>query len=190
MRGMADHDDRGESRRQLARRELRRAGDRSARVASTIMQLSASSLAKLELDDELREVVDRARAVTAKGARRREERALAGALRRVDLAALETRLANVQATGAADPRLFHLAEHWRTRLIEDVAAAAEFPGGASDPLPQLIEHARRERTTGRPPGAARALFRHVLAALKARASGQDAADGDAGTAEIAETDES
>jgi ribosome-associated protein len=115
--------------------------------------------------------VDRARAVTSQIARRRAERALAGDLRRVDLDDLETRLANVQATGTAEPRLFHLAEHWRTRLIEEgIAAAATFPGGAQEPLPTLIHQARRERDTGKPPGAARALFRHVLAVLKAQAT--------------------
>jgi ribosome-associated protein len=164
-------DDREESRRQVARRQRRKAGDRSARLANTLMKAPESSLGKLGLDDDLREAVDRARAVTSPIARRRAERALAGDLRRIDLAELETRLANVQETGAAEPRLFHLAEKWRTRLIEEgSAAAAEFPGGNQDPLPALIQQARRERDTGRPPGAARALFRHVMAVLKARSN--------------------
>ena len=131
------------------------------------MKLAEPALAKLELDDELREVIDRARAVTSPIARRRAERSLAGELRRVDIGDIETRLANVQAGASGDARLFHLAESWRARLIEEGAkAAAEFPGGNADPLPELIERARRERDTGKPPGAARALFRHVLAALK------------------------
>jgi ribosomal 50S subunit-associated protein YjgA (DUF615 family) len=32
----------------------------------------------------------------------------------------------------------------------------------------LIQNARRERDTGKPPGAARALFRHVMQALKTK----------------------
>ncbi len=47
-----------------------------------------------------------------------------------------------------------------------VAAAATFPGGVDDELPRLIDAAQRERATGRPPGAARALFRHILETLK------------------------
>jgi ribosome-associated protein len=123
----------------------------------------------LDVDEELRDAIARARAVTSPSARRRAERTLAGDLRRVDLDALETRIANVQATGATEPRLLHLAEQWRARFInEGSAAAAEFPGGAADPLPALIQQARREHDTGKPPGAARALFRHVFAVLKAR----------------------
>lgn len=171
---MSDDDDRGESRRTIVRREQREAGDRSARLASTLMKVPASTLRKLELDEDLQRVVDRARAVTSQAARRRAERTLAGELRRAELEELEQRLANVQATGAAEPQQFHLAERWRTRLIEGgVEAAAEFPGGAGDPLPRLIHDAQRERATGKPAGAARALFRHIVAVLKAQRSGAE-----------------
>lgn len=168
---MADRDDRDESRRQIARRQQRRAGDRSARLANALMKLPAWALGKLGLDEDLRASVDRARAVTAHIARRRAERTLAGDLRRIDLVALDARLAQVQVTGAAEPQQFHLAEQWRARMIEDgLPAAAEFPGGAAEPLPQLIASAQRERLTGKPPGAARALFRHIAAVLKAQSA--------------------
>jgi ribosome-associated protein len=181
---MADRDDRGESRRQIARRQQRNAGDRSARLANALMKLPGSALGKLGLDEDLRASVDRARAVTAHIARRRAERTLAGDLRRIDLVALDARLAQVQTTGAAEPQQLHLAEQWRARMIEDgLAAAAEFPGGVTEPLSQLIASAQRERVTGKPPGAARALFRHIVTALKAQpatsvASGEDATTAD------------
>ena len=164
---MSDDDE--ESRRQLARRRVRAAGDRSARLAKALMELPASSLDKLELDEELREAVNRARAVKAHVARRRAERGLAGDLRGVeDLDEIEDRMANIQETGMAAPRLFQAAERWRARLIaEGAAAAAEFPGGATPELGTLIAKAQSERDTGRPPGAARALFRRVIAALEA-----------------------
>jgi len=162
-----DEDD-GESRRAIARRQTRKAGDRSAKLARTLMELKQSSLDKLDLDDDLREDIVRARAVTSPIARRRAERTLAGDLRHVDLVDLAERIANVEETGNADPRLFHLAEQWRAKLIEGgIGAAADFPGERGDPLAQLIERAQRERDTGKPPGAARALFRHVFAMLKA-----------------------
>jgi ribosome-associated protein len=186
---MADRDDRGESRRQIARRQQRKAGDRSARLANALMKLPVSALGKLGLDEDLRASVDRARAVTAHGARRRAERTLAGALRRSDLVALDARLAQVQATGAAEPQQFHRAEQWRARMIEEgLAAAAEFPGGAAEPLPQLIASAQRERATGKPPGAARALFRHIVAVLKAQPAPPVASDEDATTDDAAAAD--
>jgi ribosome-associated protein len=166
---MAARDDDTENARLVARRRQRAAGDRSARLANTLMKMSAPALAKLELDDDVREAVDRARAVTSLIARRRAERTLAGELRRVDLVELEDRMTTAATTSTTDVQRLHLAESWRTKMIEGgFAAAAEFPGGTAEPLPQLIERAQRERTTGKPPGAARALFRHLMATLNAK----------------------
>jgi len=167
--GMTDDRSDGPSRRQIAKAVKRTAGDRSADLARTLMQMPESTLERLELDEELHAVIARARAVTAMVARRRAERTLAGDLRRHSLSDLRKRLANVQTTGVADPELFHLAERWRARLIEEGGtAAAEFPGGTEEPMPRLIAQAKREQLTGKPPGASRALFRHVIAVLKAR----------------------
>ncbi len=85
----------------------------SASVANRLMKLPESVLGNLGVDEELRDAIARARAVTSPIARRRAERTLAGDLRGVDLDALEATIANVQATGAAEPRLLHLAEQWR-----------------------------------------------------------------------------
>ena len=157
--------DEDRSARQIARKERRDAGERTTKLAATLMKLAGSALGRLELDEELRDEIDRARAITSQVARRRAERTLAGALRRLDddqLDAIEKAIAN--PTG--DTALFHDAERWRTRLIEDDAARAEF--GDDPELGTLIAKARAERDTGKPPGAARTLFRHVLATLKAR----------------------
>lgn len=165
---MPARDDDDRTARQIARSQRRKAGDRSTRLANALMKLPAPALKKLELDEELRETIERARAVTAHIARRRAERTLAGELRRFDLPELDEQLTRLDEGGNADTRQFHLAEQWRTKLIEGgVAAAATFPGGAGDELPRLIDAAQRERATGRPPGAARALFRHIANALKA-----------------------
>jgi ribosomal 50S subunit-associated protein YjgA (DUF615 family) len=153
------------SARQIARSKQRRAGDRSSRLANTLMKLGAAAANKLDVDDDLRASIDRARAVTSLIARRRAERTLAGELRRFDLTELEQQLADVE-TSNVDVRHFHLAEQWRARLIDDDAAIAEFPGGSDAELIRLVAAARQERSTGRPPGASRALFRHVAAALK------------------------
>ena len=162
---MSNADD--ENPRVIAKRQKRAAGDRSAALARTLMQVPDTTIAKLELDEDLAHEVNQARRITSQIARRRAERSLAGALRGVDLLELQQKLDNVQETGAAEPRLFHAAEKWRARLIEEgLTAADEFPGGRAEPLPQLIQNARRERDTGKPPGAARALFRHVMSVLK------------------------
>ena len=164
---MSSRDDDDKTARQIAREKQRRTGDRSAQLANELMKLADHALAKLAVDDDLRESIDRARAVTSHIARRRAERTLAGELRRFDLGEVEAALAAVAESGGADVRQFHLAEQWRAKLIDEgVAALDAFPAQTDDELPRLIDAAQRERDTGRPPGAARALFRHIAKLLK------------------------
>ncbi|MBK9031110.1 MAG: DUF615 domain-containing protein [Myxococcales bacterium] len=179
-----DSDDRGETRRQIARRARRQSGDRSARAAHALMEMSPSALGRLGLDGDLRVEVDRARKITSLIARRREERRLAGALRKLDTDELEARLAKVAQGGSGDPRPFQLAEAWRTRLLDGGPAATEafIAEHAPPPAPALaalVEQAVTERATGKPRGAGRALFRHVLAALTQAAADPDADADDA-----------
>jgi ribosome-associated protein len=184
MPAMSDSDEEevAESRRTIARRARRDAGVDSAKLANELMKLPASSLGKLGLDEDLRVDVDRARAVTATIARRRAERSLAGALRRVDLVALATRLENVRTTGVGDPRQLYQAERWRTRLLDEEGALAAFgeafPTADHGAVARQIEAARKERSSGKPPGAGRALFRMVSAALDAAAAAASDADAD------------
>lgn len=164
---MSQRDEDNKTARQIARSKQKRAGDRSADLAHELMTLPAHKLAKLELDDDLRASIDRARAVSSHIARRRAERTLAGELRRHEIGDVEAALAQLAESAGADVRQFHLAEQWRAKLIEEgMSAAADFPGGADDELPRLVDAARRERATGRPPGAARALFRHIALLLE------------------------
>nr|MBP9088435.1 DUF615 domain-containing protein [Kofleriaceae bacterium] len=160
-----------DSRRQIVKRAQRHAGDRSAKVARLLMSLQASALAKLEMGEDLEEVVTRARATKSLIARRREERCVASALRRIDLPAFEERMHNVQTNGVADLRLFQLAETWRERLIAEGPTALEafrlaFPAAVNVALEPFIVSAVRERTFGKPLGGARALFRQLIATMK------------------------
>lgn len=159
-------------------------------MARELMKLPASSLAKLNLDEDLRDAVERARAVTSMIARRRAERTVAAALRRVDLAALAARIANVRATGLGDPQRLHAAERWRERLIDQADGLAAFhaayPRADHAGLAQQVADARRERSGGKPPGAARALFRRISAVLEDAATAAEVAAREAEDAEPAD----
>lgn len=102
-----DHDenyDEVESPRQAKRRRVRETGNRSARVARALLELRQPVIDALKLNDDIRSAIDRARAVKAKGARRREERRLAGVLRDTDLADVEAQLHAFAESGQADVR--------------------------------------------------------------------------------------
>jgi len=165
-------DDDLESPRQNARRRRKEAGNRSTKVAHALMELRATALKKLTLTDEIREATERARATKTMGARRREERRLAGVLRSLDLADVEAQLEEQSKSGRADANMFKRAEAWRIRLIEEGQPAidalhAELVGLEMKRWQELVENAQREKSHGSPKGAAKVLFRSVMTALRA-----------------------
>ena len=83
--------------REERRRQRREAGNRTAELAHRLLNLPRAGFRKLEIDGALLEELAAARKITAQGARRREERRLAGLLRlREDLDALEQALEAVE----------------------------------------------------------------------------------------------
>ena len=153
--------------RQISRSQTKKAGDRSAKLARVLMEMKPATLAKLMIDDELREAIERARQVESPQARRRSERTLAGDLRGVDLVELTSVIENVGTANDPGIQFFHTVERWRDRLIaEGTAALKEFPVEGDEELPRLIDAAQREADTGKPPGAARKLFRHLSSLLQ------------------------
>ena len=183
-------EDEAPSRRQLARKARREDGDQSSRLARQLMEMSTAALGRLGLDEGMRAEVDRARRITALIARRREERRLAGVIRRADGDDLAARMAKVQAGGDAQNRPFHQGEAWRARLLDEgppalAAFVAAHPDVDPVRLGKLVVDATSERAHGKPRGAGRALFRVVMAALTAIAA--DAVDdGDDGDGEDAD----
>jgi ribosome-associated protein len=67
-------------------------------------------------------------------------------------------------------RQFQMIERWRTRLIDEDAAFAEFtqtfPAADGAMLTRLIAQARHERSNERPPKAAREIFGVVEKVVK------------------------
>ena len=177
-----------ESPRAISRRKTKVAGDRSSKLARDLMKIGDATFVRLGLHEDLHATVREARSISSMTARRRAERALAGSLRHEDIRAISERLANVATTGAVEQARLHLAEKWRARLLEEgTAAIAEFPPGDPDEeLPRLVAAAAREKTSGKPPGAARALFRHLVEALKVHES---VADDDADDDDDADADD-
>ena len=109
--------------RQISRSQTKKAGDRSAKLARVLMEMKPATLAKLMIDDELREAIERARQVESPQARRRAERTLAGDLRGVDLVELTSVIENVGTANDPGIQFFHTVERWRDRLIAEGTAA-------------------------------------------------------------------
>jgi len=127
-----------------------------------LAELSDAELEALGLPDGLVAALRELRRLRARGARLRQRQYIGKWMRRIDPQPVLAHLAARKREHDREVREFQQIERWRDRLLAGGAdALAEFvaacPGADRAMLARLLEEARRERTAGRPPTAARAL---------------------------------
>lgn len=137
-----------------------------AELIERMTGLSDKELRKLDVADEDIALVAELRAMKPSGARNRQLKYCVKQLDGVDLSTVETYLYNRQSQQLEMNQAFHRLENWRDRLVRE---GDEAIGGAMDEWPhldrqrlrQLVRDAQREAEGGKPPGAARKLFRYL-----------------------------
>jgi ribosome-associated protein len=137
-------------------------------VGAELVALSAEQLARIEMPDNLREAVVEARRFTKHEARRRQIQYIGRIMRDIDAGPIVEQLAALKAPSKRQTALFHVAERWRTELLADPENIArfvrEFPEADPHRIRALVDDAREEKRTARPPKQFRELF-HVLTAI-------------------------
>ncbi len=138
-----------------------------AAFAEKIVTLTSSQLNALELAEPLHLAVREAAVMPHKGARKRQLKYITAALRKLDVAALEEKVARLTYTSAHSVREHHQAEQWRDRLVNDTAHAAltqlldQFPHADRQYIHQLQRNAKKEATAHKPPKSARLLYQYL-----------------------------
>ena len=112
----------------------------------------------------LRDAIEAARAISARGGRKRQLQYIGKLMREADPEPIRAALARIDGHGQAASALLHRAERWRTRLLDEGAPAlaalvVECPGADVDTLRTQLQAAVNERAAGQPPRHQRALFR-------------------------------
>lgn len=167
---MNDDDDIDSEFEPKSKSQRKREADAAQRLGLTLVEMPATRfkamLAKLDLPDNLREALTACRAITAHGGRRRQLQYIGKLMRDIDTAPIEQALAALEGKDRASIAAQHRLEQWREKLIaEGDTALAELlrvhPRADRQHLRQLIAKARKERDTGLPSAAARALFREL-----------------------------
>lgn len=139
-------------------------------LGERLVGLPPQQLARMPLPDDLRDAVDAARAITARGGRKRQLQYIGKLMRTVDPAPIRAALEQLDGVDRAEKALLHEAEAWRERLLEggDAALAAlydAYPSVDRQHLRRLVRDAVAERAAGGPPQHQRTLYR-ALHALK------------------------
>jgi ribosome-associated protein len=163
------HDDESPEALGPSRSQLRRDALDILKLAETLAALSEAELARVPLDDDLREEVRRTRAVTSHIARKRQNQFLAKQMRKLDEEAVEAiryALSIDREKAHRETAAMHRIETWRERLLaEGDEALAELLVLHADAdrqrLRQLVRNALAERKADKPPHAFRELFREL-----------------------------
>ena len=146
-------------------------------LGEALLDLPAAQLDALQLPDALLHALREAKAIAARGAKRRQIQYIGRLMREVDPAPIRERLALLRGESAQASARHRRLEQWRTRLMEDDAAltefAQQFPRADTQILRALIRNARREQKEAKPPRAFRELFRLLR---EAAADGEASAD--------------
>jgi ribosome-associated protein len=172
-----DEEDYGPSRTQQRREALA-----VLTLASQLIELPPSRLAKIDLPEDVRREIDITRRMTAHGAKKRQLAFLAKVMRRFDdeaFAGVRAELGENREKQRQENAAMHRLESMRDRLIaEDDSALpqliAEHPQVDRQHLRSLIRQARVEKDTpNKPPKA----YREIFQLLKDLAQSQEPSEG-------------
>jgi ribosome-associated protein len=159
----------GDDGSEASRSQRRREALDVLKLAHALSDMSDAQLKSIPLSDDLREEVQRARAVKQQIARKRQNQFLAKLMRRLDdaeLDAIRAALEHDRDRSRRDTAELHQVETWRERLIangdEALTSLLEvYPQADRQQLRQLARHARLEREQNKPLHAYRELFRQL-----------------------------
>ena len=131
-------------------------------LGEELIGLPQDELDGLPLPEVLRDAVMLARRITAHGGLYRQKQFIGKLMRKIDAEPIRLALEARRDRDRTSVRQFQLIERWRTRLIDESTAIAEFtqnyPTADAALLTRLIAQAQHERGNERPPKAAREIF--------------------------------
>lgn len=135
-------------------------------LGDELVALPPAELDALPLDEKLRDAIDLAKRITAHGGAARQRQLIGKLLRKRDVEALRAVIEARALERRMAARDFHRLEAWRDRLLAEGTPALEALAAIAPALDRpefaaLIDTARREAAAGRPPAAARTLFRRL-----------------------------
>jgi len=148
----------------ISKSQRKRDAQKLVELAKNMIGMPENVFKKLPMDEELRSEVEFARNIKSHGARKRQLLTVGKMLRQRDNEELLDAVNNIDQENRQTIARFHLIESWRDRLIEGndqvlSELLEQVPGANVQTLRQLIRNAKKEAQLGKPPSAARKLFK-------------------------------
>ncbi len=153
----------------VSKSQLKREAQAVTELAQTLVEAKPGLLAKVPIPDEIAADLKLARSIASRIARKRQIAFLAKKMRELDLEPIRKALAPDDAAHRQSVARMHLHERWRDRIVAEGDPAieeflADFPNADRQRLRQLARQSAKEAAKGKPPAAARAIYRIVAEA--------------------------
>lgn len=138
-------------------------------LGEQLIELSREQLGGIDLDERLRDAVISAQSIKAHGALRRQKQLIGKLMRKVDPEPIRQALNALRQDERLARRIFHDAEQWRKRLVNEGEAALgayhESLGRESAAVLAAVQAHRNASSDRSRKTAARQIFRAVHADL-------------------------
>lgn len=163
----------------VSKTQMKKQMDGLQDLGMQLTKLSADTLKKIGLPEDLYEAVVTYKKITANGALKRQAQYIGRLMRDTDPEPIERYLAKLRGDNAAHNAFLQRVEQARDRLLAGDDALTEFIAGYPDAdagkLRTLIRNTRKERELNKPPKNFRALFQEIKAVME---GGSGAAEDD------------
>ncbi len=136
-------------------------------LGESLVALNDKELARIPVDDpRLQQAIREARQIRSNSARRRHLQYIGKLMRDIDPAPIEQALDNLHQQHRQATRDFRQLEELRDEVLRSGTGGvekvvAQWPAADRQQLRQLVLQHQREKKTGKPPAAARRLFRYL-----------------------------
>ncbi|OPX54953.1 ribosome-associated protein [Oceanospirillum multiglobuliferum] len=135
-------------------------------LGKKLLELNADQLKQIVLTDDMLAAIAESRRIRAHEAQRRHLQYIGKLMRHEDIEAISAKLALFDSSSDEYNKQFHQLEHWRDRLVAQGDDALnllmnEKPEADRQSFRQLIRQAQKEQSQGKPPAAARKIFREL-----------------------------
>ena len=149
---------------EISKSQRKRDADELLALAKDLISMPESRLNGLPLDTDLREEVDFARSIRSHGARKRQLMTVGKMLRRRDNEQLLDAVNNIDQKNRQINARFHHVEAWRDKLVEGgnetlSELLEQCPDINVQTVRQLVRNSHKEAKLGKPPAAARQVFK-------------------------------
>ncbi|GAB5382495.1 MAG: ribosome biogenesis factor YjgA [Aliiglaciecola sp.] len=147
--------------------QLKQESQAIQKLGESLVDLGASALAKIPLDDELSEAIQLARKINRKkDGFRRQLQLIGKMMRHRDCAPIQTALDQLQMSHLLQTQKFHHIEQARDRVLDlgddgINSLVAEHPDLDRQKLRQLVRQANKQKEQNKPPKAAREIFQYL-----------------------------